>query len=63
MPCDASSSPNPVPTLPFSRPSRNLAIDFLKRLRTAGVNVHLRESRGLEADAACGQLRRRAATG
>ncbi len=54
---------NPVPTLPYERPRRNVAIDFLKRLRTAGVNAHLRESRGLEADAACGQLRRRAAAG
>ena len=52
---------NPVPSLPYSRPSRNMAIDFLKRLRSAGVNTHLRESRGIEADAACGQLRRRAA--
>jgi len=52
---------NPVPTLPYARPSRNTAIDFLNRLRAAGVNAHLRESRGLEADAACGQLRRRAA--
>jgi 23S rRNA (adenine2503-C2)-methyltransferase len=51
---------NPVPSLPYSRPSRNRAIDFLKRLRAAGANAHLRESRGLEADAACGQLRRRA---
>ncbi len=54
---------NPVLGLPYARPSRNRAIDFLKRLRAAGVNVHLRESRGLEADAACGQLRRRAAAG
>jgi 23S rRNA (adenine2503-C2)-methyltransferase len=54
---------NPVPTLPYSRPSRNMAIDFLKRLRAAGVNTHLRESRGLAADAACGQLRRRTAAG
>ena len=52
---------NPVTTLPYQRPSRNAAIDFLKRLRAAGVNAHLRESRGLEADAACGQLRRRLA--
>jgi 23S rRNA (adenine2503-C2)-methyltransferase len=52
---------NPVPGLPYERPSRNAAIGFLKRLRGAGVNAHLRESRGLEADAACGQLRRRAA--
>jgi 23S rRNA (adenine2503-C2)-methyltransferase len=52
---------NPVPSLPYTRPSRSSAIDFLKRLRAAGLNTHLRESRGLEADAACGQLRRRAA--
>ena len=54
---------NPVPSLPYERPSRNGAIGFLKALRSAGVNAHLRESRGLEADAACGQLRRRAAAG
>ena len=50
---------NPVQGLPFARPSRNRAIDFLKRLRQLGAKAHLRESRGLEADAACGQLRRR----
>lgn len=50
---------NPVPGLPFARPSRNRAISFLKRLRESGAKAHLRESRGLEADAACGQLRRR----
>lgn len=49
---------NPVKGLPFSRPSRNQAISFLKRLRSLGVRAHLRESRGLETDAACGQLRR-----
>lgn len=51
---------NPVEGLEFTRPSRNRAIGFLKRLRAAGARAHLRESRGLEADAACGQLRRRA---
>ncbi|MCZ6726020.1 MAG: 23S rRNA (adenine(2503)-C(2))-methyltransferase RlmN [Acidobacteria bacterium] len=50
---------NPVVELPFVRPSRNRAIAFLKDLRAAGANAHLRHSRGLEADAACGQLRRR----
>lgn len=50
---------NPVPGLPFVRPSRNEAIGFLKSLRESGVTAHLRESRGLEGDAACGQLRRR----
>lgn len=50
---------NPVVELPFERPSRNRAVAFLKQLRAAGANAHLRHSRGLEADAACGQLRRR----
>jgi len=50
---------NPVVELPFERPSRNRAVEFLKQLRAAGANAHLRHSRGLEADAACGQLRRR----
>ena len=51
---------NPVEGLPYERPSRNRAIGFLRRLRSLGARAHLRESRGLEADAACGQLRRRA---
>jgi 23S rRNA (adenine2503-C2)-methyltransferase len=50
---------NPVPDLPFRRPSRNQAFGFLERLRQNGARATLRESRGLEADAACGQLRRR----
>ena len=50
---------NPVADLPFSRPSRNRAIAFLRKLRQLGAKANLRESRGLEADAACGQLRRR----
>jgi 23S rRNA (adenine2503-C2)-methyltransferase len=52
---------NPVAGLPFARPKRPSALGFLAALRERGVNVHLRESRGLEADAACGQLRRRQA--
>ena len=50
---------NPVAGLPFARPSRNRAVSFLKALRDQNVNAHLRHSRGLEADAACGQLRRK----
>lgn len=50
---------NPVGSLPFERPSDLQAHDFLAALRRRGVNAHLRQSRGLEADAACGQLRRR----
>jgi 23S rRNA (adenine2503-C2)-methyltransferase len=50
---------NPVRELPFTRPTRDDAVRFLERLREAGANAHLRHSRGLETDAACGQLRRR----
>ncbi|MEJ2086534.1 MAG: 23S rRNA (adenine(2503)-C(2))-methyltransferase RlmN [Acidobacteriota bacterium] len=49
---------NPVEGLPYARPSRNRAIRFLKSLRSSGIGAHLRESRGLENTAACGQLRR-----
>jgi len=50
---------NPVENLPFSRPTKARAHGFLAELRRLGVNAHLRQSRGLETDAACGQLRRR----
>jgi 23S rRNA (adenine2503-C2)-methyltransferase len=53
---------NPVASLPYERPSRRRAIAFLGWVRERGANAHLRESRGLEADAACGQLRRREVT-
>ncbi len=52
---------NPVAGLPFSRPSAEAAYEFQARLRAEGVNAHLRMSRGRDIDAACGQLRRRAA--
>jgi len=50
---------NPVAGLPFQRPSDAAAERFLAALRDRGVNAHLRRSRGLDVDAACGQLRRR----
>ena len=50
---------NPVQGLPFNRPSEVQAHGFLAELRRRGVNAHLRPSRGLENEAACGQLRRR----
>lgn len=50
---------NPVEGLPFVRPTDFQAHDFLAALRRQGVNAHHRQSRGLETDAACGQLRRR----
>ena len=51
---------NPVPGLPFRRPSGPAAYEFQALLRRGGVNAHLRTSRGPDIAAACGQLRRRA---
>lgn len=50
---------NPVGGLPYARPTDRNAHHFLNVLRDAGVNVHLRRSRELDIDAACGQLRKR----
>jgi 23S rRNA (adenine2503-C2)-methyltransferase len=52
---------NPVPGLPYQRPSAEAAYQFQQQLREMGVNAHLRTSRGRDIDAACGQLRRRVA--
>ena len=49
---------NPVPGLEFRRPSAEAAVEFQELLRRAGVNAHMRRSRGRDIDAACGQLRR-----
>jgi 23S rRNA (adenine2503-C2)-methyltransferase len=50
---------NPVPGLPFRRPSSEAAHAFQRALRERGLNAHIRTSRGGDVDAACGQLRRR----
>lgn len=50
---------NPVQGLPYERTPDEVAKRFLDVLRKRGVNAHLRRSRGLDIDAACGQLRRR----
>ena len=47
---------NPVEGLPYRRPLDQTARRFLQALRARGVNAHLRRSRGLDVDAACGQL-------
>jgi len=52
---------NPVPDLPFRRPSSEATYAFQKLLRRRGVNAHVRSSRGRDVSAACGQLRRAAA--
>ena len=49
---------NEVPELPFKRPSGNAMHAFQKLLVGAGVNAHIRKSRGREIAAACGQLAR-----
>lgn len=53
---------NPVPGLPYERPTGEEAYAFQRELRARGVNAHVRTSRGADIDAACGQLRRRAAS-
>ena len=49
---------NEVDTLPFTRPTSEAVVLFQEILRDAGVNAHVRKSRGRDIDAACGQLRR-----
>jgi len=48
---------NPVELLPFERPDRVGIERFAGILRTAGIPTSVRYSRGLDIDAACGQLR------
>ncbi len=50
---------NPVPELPFERPSSETMDEFVHTLHDAGLSVTLRTSLGGNQDAACGQLRRR----
>ncbi len=54
---------NPVAGVPYERPSAESAFDFQSRLRSHGVNAHVRTSRGKDIDAACGQLRRKVEAG
>ncbi|MFQ5424287.1 MAG: 23S rRNA (adenine(2503)-C(2))-methyltransferase RlmN, partial [Phycisphaerae bacterium] len=50
---------NPVDGLPYGRPTGEATFAFQRYLTEHGVNAHVRSSRGLDIDAACGQLRRR----
>ena len=50
---------NEVESLPFKRPTSHDVVAFQEILRKAGVNAHVRKSRGRDIDAACGQLRRK----
>jgi 23S rRNA (adenine2503-C2)-methyltransferase len=49
---------NPIEGLPYGRPTSEATAAFQRHLRDRGVNAHVRTSRGLDIDAACGQLRR-----
>ncbi len=50
---------NEVAGLEFRRPRTDDVLTFQRILREAGVNAHVRKSRGRDIDAACGQLRRK----
>jgi len=49
---------NYINEMSFKKSSSNSTNKFKKRLLKNGINVSLRKSRGLEKNAACGQLRR-----
>jgi len=51
---------NEVRSLPFHRPASEDVHRFQQRLRQAGINTHIRASRGRDIAAACGQLRHEA---
>jgi len=50
---------NPVPGASYREPDPAAIRRFLGRVRAAGLNATLRDTRGREEDAACGQLRAR----
>jgi 23S rRNA (adenine2503-C2)-methyltransferase len=48
---------NPYPGTPYARPSRNAMIKFQEQLIKKGLLCTIRESKGLDISAACGQLK------
>jgi 23S rRNA (adenine2503-C2)-methyltransferase len=50
---------NPVSGTPYSAPTPKAVERFVELVRALGLNVTLRDTRGREVDAACGQLRAR----
>jgi 23S rRNA (adenine2503-C2)-methyltransferase len=50
---------NPVEGTPLHRPSRDRTLAFQRILLAAGISTTIRDTRGLDIDAACGQLRAR----
>jgi len=51
---------NPVDDTPFQAPDRASIRGFREKVEAQGLNVTVRDTRGREADAACGQLHERA---
>jgi 23S rRNA (adenine2503-C2)-methyltransferase len=47
---------NPVPTLPYDSPSEERVMAFREDLKNRGLRVFLRERKGVDIAAACGQL-------
>lgn len=54
---------NPIHEADYQRPDRQRIQTFVNALKQRNIAVSVRYSRGLEADAACGQLRASQATG
>jgi 23S rRNA (adenine2503-C2)-methyltransferase len=50
---------NPVADTPYREPSRSQVRQFAARLRAGGLTVTVRDTRGRDSEAACGQLRAR----
>ena len=50
---------NPVDDTPYKAPDRNSIREFRAMVEAQGLNVTVRDTRGREADAACGQLHER----
>jgi 23S rRNA (adenine2503-C2)-methyltransferase len=54
---------NPISEVDFQRPDDRQLQNFVDILKSRKIAVSIRRSRGLEADAACGQLRASLGTG
>ncbi len=49
---------NPVAGLPFRQPAEQAVAEFAEQLRHGGLSVQVRQRKGHQIEAACGQLRR-----
>lgn len=57
LPCKINLIPfNPFPHAPYKKPSKNRIVYFQKQLSDAGFVCTVRQTRGDDIDAACGQL-------